>query len=104
MLRAVIELILTIAVVLIARAVLSSIMKGIVRASSGSFPNAQPGPGVNRGPGSASQTASTAGELHKDPVCGTYVAESGAFKRQTGGQTFYYCSAACREKHSLVAR
>ncbi len=103
MLRPVIELLFTIAVVLIARAVLSSIMKSIARASSSSFPNAQPGPGANRASGNQ-QAASTAGELHKDPVCGTYVAESGAYKRMAGGQTFYYCSAACREKHSLVAR
>jgi len=47
---------------------------------------------------------SAGGELKKDPVCGTYVAESAAFRRSAGGQTFYYCSEKCREKHALVAR
>jgi len=40
------------------------------------------------------------GELHKDPVCGTYVSESTSFRRQLSGKTIYYCSDACRQKHA----
>ena len=93
--RVIIEFIVIIAVVLIARAVLTSVLAGITRASSQSFPqqDRKQAPSQN-----------TAGELHKDPVCGTYVAEGSAWRRQVAGQTFYYCSETCREKHALVAR
>lgn len=105
MIRAIIEFLLMIAVVLVARAVLTSIMRGVARASSQSFGahsrTAQDSP---RQSSKARQSSSSAGQLHKDPVCGTYVAESAALKRQAGGQIFYYCSEICREKHALVAR
>ncbi len=101
MIRALLELIFTIVIVMIARAVLTRFMRGIASASNEAFRNRPADPLKNRG--SAPSPAQTAGELHKDPVCGTYVAESTPFRRQTGGQTFYYCSDACREKHALVA-
>ena len=44
------------------------------------------------------------GDLHRDPVCGTFVAESTPYQRRTASQVFYYCSDVCREKHALVAR
>jgi hypothetical protein len=64
------------------------------------------------GPGGASGSATGAkrppiqvsGELHRDPVCGTFVAGSTAFQRQDAGQTFYYCSENCRSQHALVSR
>jgi len=102
MFRALLEILFTIAVVLVARAVLTSIFKGIARASAGSLRRQAQGAGNRRG--EASPESASGGELHKDPVCGTYVAESAALKRQAGGQTFYYCSESCREKHSLVAK
>lgn len=43
------------------------------------------------------------GELKRDPVCGTFVAEQSSIKQQIGNQTFHYCSQECRERHSLVA-
>ncbi len=93
--RVIFEFIVIIAVVLIARAVLTSVLAGIARASSQSF--AQPG-------NKQAPPQNVTGELHKDPVCGTYVAGGSALKRQVGNQTFYYCSEGCREKHALVAR
>jgi YHS domain-containing protein len=100
MFRAALELLFTILIVIIARAVLTSVMKGITNAAANaSSSNAHSASQPNRGP-----AAQPSGELHKDPVCGTYVAESTAFRRQAAGQSFYYCSEACREKHSLVAR
>lgn len=95
MFRAFIELVLIIAVVLVARAVLTSILRGVARAANQSIRQETPGP--------QTYSPSSGGELHKDPVCGTYVAENAALKRQSGGQTFYYCSQACFEKHWLVA-
>ncbi len=102
MFRAVLEILFTIAIVLIARAVLTSILKGIARASADSLGRQGQAPG-HRG-NEASPKANPGGDLHKDPVCGTYVAESAALRRQVAGQTFYYCSESCREKHSLVTR
>jgi YHS domain-containing protein len=99
MIRAILELVITIIVVMAARAVLSSFLRGLSKASSGGFQ----APQQNQTSTNASAPSSAAGELHKDPVCGTYVAESTRFRRQAGGQTFYYCSENCREKHSLVA-
>ncbi len=102
MFRALLEILFTIAVVLIARAVLTSIFKGIARASADALRRQAQPPGQRSN--EAPSESNLGGELHKDPVCGTYVAESAALKRQAGGQTFYYCSESCREKHSLVAR
>jgi len=107
MLRAAIELLITIIAVVLARAILSSVLKSVTNYSRGAFQNQsqQGGAGTNPGRNEQAQApAASAGELHKDPVCGTYVAESAAVKKQIGGQTFYYCSEDCRNKHALVSR
>jgi len=94
--RAILELIITIVVVIAARAILTNLFQGI----AGGVSRSAPSPGKEQ----PSPPKQSSGDLHKDPVCGTYVAESTPFRRQSSGQTFYYCSEACREKHSLVAR
>ncbi|MFL6354434.1 MAG: hypothetical protein ACJ74Z_21645 [Bryobacteraceae bacterium] len=106
MFRALFELLLTIVVVIVARALLTAVMKGVSRASSSSFQTgaADPRTAPRSPSNSAAPGPQVGGELHKDPVCGTYVAESTPFRRQSAGQTFYYCSSDCREKHALVAR
>jgi YHS domain-containing protein len=38
------------------------------------------------------------GELKKDPVCGTFISTSSAFQKRAGGETYYFCSAECRDK------
>jgi|SRR6201996_345043 len=99
MFRAFIELLITILIVLVARVVLTSLMRGVAgafRNTGGQFTAQRPA-----GPAPAPPTGN---ELHKDPVCGTYVAESTPFRQNISGQIFYYCSDACREKHVLVAR
>ncbi len=104
MFRVAIESLFTILLILVARAVITSLMKGVANASKG---YQQPNPATNTPPPNQNQTGTgqgQAGELHKDPVCGTYVAESTKFRQQVGAQIFYYCSDACREKHALVAR
>ena len=46
-----------------------------------------------------SNTAPAQGvQMAKDPVCGTYVVPDGALSGKIGGQTVYFCSAACRDK------
>jgi YHS domain-containing protein len=96
MFRPIFELILTILVAYVARAVFASLMKGFGAAASNAFQQQQQPPAAAQPP----KEASRAGELHKDPVCGTYVSESTSFHRQLSGKTVYYCSDACRQKHA----
>jgi YHS domain-containing protein len=95
--RAILELAITILVAMVARAVISSVVKGFGNAAAAArqgHPQQQ----------QQQQTeAKPTGELHKDPVCGTYVAESTAFQRRASGKTFYYCSDACRSKHAIAS-
>jgi YHS domain-containing protein len=39
------------------------------------------------------------GELKKDPVCGTYTPAGTSLQQTVRGQTFYFCSAQCRDKY-----
>jgi YHS domain-containing protein len=100
MYRAIFELLITVIVIVVARAVLTSFLKGLGTATSNTFQ--QPNPGAPAGTtrnGSVPPAPSTGSNLHKDPVCGTYVVEATPFRRQVGSQNFYYCSDACRVKH-----
>lgn len=101
--RVIFEFLMMIVVAFIARAVLTSVIRSLGSASRDAF-RAQQQANSSAGQNAANSQAHPTGELHKDPVCGTYVAESTAFRRQMAGQTFFYCSEACREKHTLVAR
>lgn len=94
MFRTILELIITILVAMVARAVIGSVVKGLGNAASAS----------RQAPPQQQQAApKPTGELHKDPVCGTYVAESTAFQRRVTGTTYYYCSDACRSKHAIAS-
>jgi len=97
MFRTLLELIITILVAWVARAVLQSVMKGFGGAASQAFQQQNQSSQQQQ----PEKDAPRAGELHKDPVCGTYVSESTAFRRQISGKTIYYCSDACRQKHAV---
>jgi YHS domain-containing protein len=103
MLRALLELIVTIIIAMAARAILGSMMRGFTDASRNGFranaPADAPPP-----PQQPKEKIKVAGELHKDPVCGMYVAESTRFQRKSGREHFYYCSDECKEKHAVAAR
>ena len=47
---------------------------------------------------SAGGPAKIAGELVKDPVCGTYIPRDSAIAVRVAGETRYYCSTTCRDK------
>jgi YHS domain-containing protein len=96
MFRPIFELIITILVAFVARAIFGSLMKGFGAAASNAFQQQQ-----RPGQADPPKETSRAGELHKDPVCGTYVSESTSFRRQLSGKTVYYCSDACRQKHAV---
>jgi YHS domain-containing protein len=92
--RAIFELILTLLVAYVGRAILASLLKGFGAAASNYRAAGPP-------PADPPKETPRAGDLHKDPVCGTYVSESSNFRRQLSGKTVYYCSDACRQKHAL---
>jgi YHS domain-containing protein len=92
MFRAIFELFLTLLAAYVGRAIIGSLMKGFGTAAAGGFQQQAQQPKEKETP--------RAGELHKDPVCGTYVSESSNFRRQLSGKTVYYCSDACRQKHA----
>lgn len=107
MLRALFELLVTIVVALVARAILGSIMKGFTSAARDGFNQSAANDAPPPPPSHQTQPKErvvVAGELHKDPVCGMYVAESTQFQRKTGREVFYYCSEQCKDKHAVAAR
>ena len=91
MTRAILYLIAFIVIVGVARSVLGIIAKGFSdifgAASSG-----QSAPGPRAAPPPKAEA------LKKDPVCGTFIAPSTAVQKVVGGQTYYFCSAECRDK------
>ena len=95
LMRALLEVVLTIIAIIVARAILTSLMRGVMNVGRTQSP-------PNSADTQTAQNAHPTGELHKDPVCGTYVAESTPFRRQSAGKTFYYCSGVCRDKHALA--
>jgi len=104
MFRALLEILITIGVVLIARAVLTHLLRSIAVASRNAYQQTMNEAERRSGASGSAAEAHSTGQLHKDPVCGTYVAESTPFRRQVSGDTFYYCSDRCREVHTPVAR
>ena len=102
MFRAILELLITIAIVLMARAVLTHLLRSITIASRNAYRQTME-EAERRQDAEAAQETSRTGQLHKDPVCGTYVAESTPYRRQVSGDTFYYCSDTCRQAHTPVS-
>lgn len=44
-------------------------------------------------------TIHSAGELQKDPVCGTFVPVESSLKRIVSGHAVYFCSPECRDRY-----
>jgi YHS domain-containing protein len=99
MIRVALEAIITITVLLIARAIISSILRSF---SNPAVFNTRPQNQASGGYKPADH-APVNGTLHRDPVCGTFVPETTPFRRDQAGSTYYYCSKSCRESHSLVS-
>ncbi len=99
MVRAIIEICITILVAYVARAILTSVLRSIANASAQAFQQSRTAHRSTAAP-DVNPTPPHGSELHKDPVCGTYVAESTPFRRRVNGTIIYYCSDACRQKHA----
>jgi YHS domain-containing protein len=97
------DIIVVIIIGFVARAILRGVMKDFSSAASSAFQQGQQQP-PQAPPKERKTQEKIAGELHKDPVCGMYVAESTQYQRRAGGETFYYCSSSCKDKHAVTAR
>jgi len=85
--RVIFYLVVGVIVLTLLRSVLEAVGKAFAGGSSSSPESAPEQPR-----GRVSQS------LKKDPVCGTFVSEVTAMQKTKGGETYYFCSAACRDK------
>ena len=88
MLRAIAYLIASVLVISVVRSILGIVLKGFADLFHPTAP--QKGP----------PTVPAGGELKKDPVCGTFISTATAIQKRLGGETYYFCSAECRDKFS----
>jgi len=89
MFRGILYLVIGLLLLTFVRAVVGMITKAfgeLFQASSGQAGSSRPA------------STPTGGELKKDPVCGTFISTATAFQKAAGGQTYYFCSTACRDK------
>ena len=90
MIRTVLFLLISVLLLTFLRYVIGAIMRG--------FSDMLQPKGPGRGAPSTNR-AETAGELKKDPVCGTYVAVGASVSKTVRGEIIYFCSEACRNKY-----
>jgi YHS domain-containing protein len=104
MLRTVVELIVGLVIAYFIRSVLAILVKAFTGSASGPTGHTRNSQAANQRPGNpyagapAPPSSPQASELKKDPVCGTFVSTAVALQKNAGGQTYYFCSADCRDK------
>jgi hypothetical protein len=81
---------------LIAAVLLISVLRGVIGFIASIFTNATVGRERRSEPSSADVLKPES--LKRDPVCGTFVAPSTAVRKDKDGQTYFFCSPACRDK------
>jgi len=86
--RVLLYLVVGVIILSLLRSVLEFIGKAFTSASS-------PGPADPSRPAGQTSQPQT---LKKDPVCGTFVSPATAVQKTKGGETYYFCSAECRDK------
>ena len=89
MFRGILYLVIGLLVLTLVRSIVGIITKGFADLFTQGEASAP-----SRGP----SAPSSGGELKKDPVCGTFISPKTAFQKAAGGQTYYFCSTACRDK------
>jgi YHS domain-containing protein len=88
MIRAILYLIATVLIISVLRSVIGVVLKGFSDLFRPSEPSGQARP----------PNVPTGGELKKDPVCGTFISAQTSIQKKSGGETYYFCSAECRDK------
>jgi YHS domain-containing protein len=81
---------------LVVGVIILSLLRSVVEAIGKAFSSGPNTTAASRGPGENRGQAPQA--LKKDPVCGTFVSAATAMQKSKGGETFYFCSAECRDK------
>lgn len=94
MLRTILYILITLAVLAFLRMALGVILKEFGRLFEPESPTSEAG----------TSKASTGGELKKDPVCGTFVPASTSIKKTVSGDVVHFCSLACRDKYLEQAK
>jgi len=97
MIRFVVILLASILLITVVRAVLGIVLKGfsdMVRGAQPTSAQQQPSP---------QQQVPLAGELKRDPVCGTFVSTASSLKKSVGGEIVHFCSAACRDRYPVAS-
>jgi len=89
MIRALAYLIATVLVISVVRSIIGIVLKG--------FADLFHPPAASQG-GPRAPAVPAGGELKKDPVCGTFISTATAIQKRAGGETYYFCSAECRDK------
>ncbi len=95
MFRAILYLIGAVLAISVIRSIIGIVAKGF--ADLVNPPQPPPGP-RNR-----AARVPTTEALKKDPVCGTFIAPSTAIILTSGGERYYFCSTACRDKFEKKA-
>jgi YHS domain-containing protein len=86
MIRAILFLLILIVAVTFLRAVIGLIARAMSQALEPEKTDAAP-------------SHAAGGELKRDPVCGTYIAESASVKKTVGNQVIHFCSPSCRDRY-----
>jgi uncharacterized protein len=89
MTRWVLNIIVLLLLLRLALRFVTGLMRGLSEPSDGA---------ASSGRRPAGGRARIAGELVKDPVCGTYIPRDSAIAARVAGETRYYCSVTCRDK------
>lgn len=84
---------------LLVAVVLISVLRGVIGIVARGFAELINPRGSHQARQSREPEVPLTGELKKDPACGTYIAAATSLKETVGGQTFYFCSKACRDKY-----
>ncbi len=86
------RLILYVVVGVVILTLFRSVLEAVGKAFSGGMASSPSPPASGAPRGQAPQS------LKKDPVCGTFVSTATAMQKTKGGETYYFCSAECRDK------
>ena len=78
--------------------VVLSLLRSVVEAIGKLFSGGTSSPAAPQYPGSPHPGGPAPQALKKDPVCGTFVSVATAMQKTKGGETYYFCSAECRDK------
>jgi len=78
--------------------VILTLLRSVLEAVGKAFSGATSSPPSSGDPHGQAQQSQKPQSLKKDPVCGTFVSVATAMQKTKGGETYYFCSAECRDK------